>query len=277
MKKIIAILSAVSLAAALTVNSFAANLGDVNGDGSVNSQDALMVLQYSVGINDKNFIKANADLNGDGRINSADALKILLISVGAEKPSAPVSNVLKIYNDALQKAYGNVKKAVITSDYTCDYTLNGASGTIKSSPQIDEFKFVNGLFNNELPASACGPKTELTEAMLQSVEISESGKGYKIKLVLKSERVDVKDEPIYNTAGGMPIEFSAVETPISDYDSGYTNYTGTIIEAITDSSGRVSSLKITTPYEADYKLKVNGIKENVTEKGILNYSVSFSF
>ncbi len=277
MKKITAILSAVSLAAALTVNSFAANLGDVNGDGSVNSQDALMVLQYSVGFKDKKFIKSNADLNGDGQINSADALKILLISVGAEKPSASVSNALKAYNDALKKTYSQLKKAKITNDFVCDYTLNGASASVKSNPQTNEFTFVNGLYNNELPASACGPRAELTEAMLQSADISESGKGYKIKLVLKPEKVDVKDEPIYNKAGGLTIDFTAEDLLISEYNSGYTTYSGTVIEAVTDSSGRITSLKLTAPYEGEYKLKTGGMNSRLKEKGASYYSASFSF
>lgn len=152
MKKIIAVISAFSLAAAFCVNSFAASLGDVNGDGSVNSADALMVLQYSVGIKDKKFIKANADINGDGHINSSDALSILQISVG-EYVSSFAADTLATYNKALQKSYDKVKKAVITTDFTCDYTLNGAHGAVKSSPQTDEFKFANGLFNGELPAS----------------------------------------------------------------------------------------------------------------------------
>lgn len=61
---------------------------DVNGDGKINSADALIVLQYSVDLNDtikteEQFM--NADTNGDGRINSVDALTILKISVGMEK------------------------------------------------------------------------------------------------------------------------------------------------------------------------------------------------
>ena len=55
-------------------------MGDVNNDGSVNSADALIVLQYSVGLTaiDTNL----GDVNKDGIVNSADALMILQYSVG---------------------------------------------------------------------------------------------------------------------------------------------------------------------------------------------------
>ena len=44
MKKLISIIFALSLAAALTVGSSAALLGDANDDGKINSADALCVL-----------------------------------------------------------------------------------------------------------------------------------------------------------------------------------------------------------------------------------------
>ena len=58
---------------------------DVNGDGSVNSFDAMIVLKHATGY--ENVLKSesnrlNADVNGDGRINSADALTILRIATG---------------------------------------------------------------------------------------------------------------------------------------------------------------------------------------------------
>lgn len=60
---------------------------DVNGDGKVDSADALLVLRYSIGYNTINGHMAliNADTNGDGVINSADALTILRISIGVIK------------------------------------------------------------------------------------------------------------------------------------------------------------------------------------------------
>ncbi len=61
-----------------------AQKGDVNKDGKINSADALLVLQYSVGsatLDSEKF--ALADVTGDKKVNSADALKILQYSVGA--------------------------------------------------------------------------------------------------------------------------------------------------------------------------------------------------
>lgn len=58
--------------------------GDNNGDGTINSSDALAVLQHSVQSNvmeDDCLINAS-DLNHDGQVNSSDALAILQISVG---------------------------------------------------------------------------------------------------------------------------------------------------------------------------------------------------
>nr|MCR4711442.1 dockerin type I repeat-containing protein [Clostridia bacterium] len=58
--------------------------GDNNGDGRVNSADALRVQRFSVGTLEMDEAqKAASDLNGDGRRNSADALLMQRYSVGA--------------------------------------------------------------------------------------------------------------------------------------------------------------------------------------------------
>jgi hypothetical protein len=53
-------------------------LGDVNGDGSANSTDALIILSGDVGISIQQYCPARCgDVNGDGLVNSTDALIIL--------------------------------------------------------------------------------------------------------------------------------------------------------------------------------------------------------
>lgn len=58
-------------------------MGDINGDGTVNSIDALLALSHSVGnSNLTGMAYAAADLNGDSVIDSFDALAMLGVSVG---------------------------------------------------------------------------------------------------------------------------------------------------------------------------------------------------
>lgn len=54
-------------------------LGDVNGDGQVNSIDALLALQFVAGLIGS---APNADTNEDGSVNSIDALLILQLVAG---------------------------------------------------------------------------------------------------------------------------------------------------------------------------------------------------
>ena len=57
--------------------------GDANGDGNVDSQDALIVLRFSLGLVDLDpDAAANCDMNGDGSTDTQDALIILRIALG---------------------------------------------------------------------------------------------------------------------------------------------------------------------------------------------------
>lgn len=81
MKKILSILlSAILAASALGISASARTLGDVDGNKSANSSDALKILMYSVGTLDT-IDKRLADVNCDGNVNSSDALTVLRISV----------------------------------------------------------------------------------------------------------------------------------------------------------------------------------------------------
>ena len=281
MKKLISIISALSLATALTVGSSAALLGDANDDGKINSADALCVLQYSVGTSVKGFNKANADVNGDGKINSADALKILRITVGldqAENTPTVKGEIVRFYNDALKKTYSQVKKATVTTSDEDVYTLNGRSETMEPNKNTFTGKFVNGVDENGLPAYTYGPDAKLTENMLSSATVTKLNNGLKIRMTVKSEKVDVKKNSVYNAAGGFPFEFSYDGTLIKDYTSGSVTYSGTIIEAVTDTNGRVKELSVKTPYSSEFTMKQkNGKADKIAEKGETSYYATFTF
>ena len=57
-------------------------MGDVDGNGVVNSQDALLTLRFALGIIDSLPAEQNADVTGNGVINSQDALLILRMAIG---------------------------------------------------------------------------------------------------------------------------------------------------------------------------------------------------
>ena len=278
MKKFIAVLSALSLSAALTVGASAATLGDVNGDGAINSADALGVLQYSVGIENKGFIKANADVNGDGAINSSDALKILKVSVGLETIDKSKKEIVEYYNNALKKTYAQAKRAKVTTDDSGTYSINGKESPIKSNPASIEAEFVNGKDKDDFAVSLYGPETKLTEKMLSSAKAEQKGGGLKITLVIKSEKVDVKSDAVNNAAGAFPFESCSDGTEIKSFTSGYVTYTGTVIEAVIDSSGRVTDLSIEMPYENSFVMKHSDGKTDVIwEKGATTYLGQFGF
>ena len=58
-------------------------LGDVNGDGIVNTGDAVMILRFAAGLVqfDETQTKA-ADTTGDGNVNTGDAVLILRLAAG---------------------------------------------------------------------------------------------------------------------------------------------------------------------------------------------------
>ena len=59
--------------------------GDTDGNGKVNSSDALAILKHSAGLEElkeHNLLAAN--VNGDGKINSSAALSVLKHSAGLE-------------------------------------------------------------------------------------------------------------------------------------------------------------------------------------------------
>ena len=60
-------------------------IGDVNGDGNVNTFDALLVMRYALGLVELKGSKLKAaDFNGDGTVSSYDALVLMRHVLGAD-------------------------------------------------------------------------------------------------------------------------------------------------------------------------------------------------
>lgn len=58
-------------------------LGDVNGDGKINTLDAMLTLRAAIGIESLDAIQTiRADIDGNGKINTMDAMMILRRAVG---------------------------------------------------------------------------------------------------------------------------------------------------------------------------------------------------
>lgn len=52
-------------------------LGDVNDDGNIDTQDAIMIIQHYLGKKPDGFNPDAADVSGDGRIDTQDAIRII--------------------------------------------------------------------------------------------------------------------------------------------------------------------------------------------------------
>ena len=68
----------------LSSGSTSTVLGDVDGDGTVSVTDVAWIVNHILGVNDNNFIAANADINGDGEIDINDVMATVSIILKGE-------------------------------------------------------------------------------------------------------------------------------------------------------------------------------------------------
>lgn len=130
LKSVLSLIMIISLVCcsifALGINSFAASVGDVNGDGKINSTDALLILQSATGVvNLTDNQKKLADVNGDGRVNSSDALQVLFYATGNPsviKPTEPTT-----------KTTASTTTSSTTQPTTRDLSF---SGTVTADPSL---------------------------------------------------------------------------------------------------------------------------------------------
>ena len=85
MKKILIAISVVCMLMCLNMTSFAAYVGDIDGNGKITASDARMILRVSAKLDKLDDSKMNfADVNGDKKITASDARTVLRMSARLE-------------------------------------------------------------------------------------------------------------------------------------------------------------------------------------------------
>ncbi len=236
----------IALTSSLT--AFAAVAGDVNSDGRVNSTDALCILSHAVGITPTKFDKSSADLNADGRINSTDALIVLNIAVGLDVPSIMSKDaIIKLYNDGIVKSYDQNKCNLVISA-NVESTVNKILIDGEENPEFDKM-FSDILGNTEYEdekytfykgKTLSGDKAEdmLSPLYIYSDEIKTAscekyGDGYKLIFRLIPHTEDMTDNNDMSE--------------IFNFESYIAEYPDTVITAIVDGQGRISSIDAHIP------------------------------
>lgn len=293
-KAAVSLTIAVAVSLPLSANIFAADyMGDVNGDGNVNSSDALAVLNYAVGNEDENFLLERADLNGDESVNSSDALLILqtsvgmidMIEIGSEKTPLDFdkAEIIDYYNQALKSAYASEnltvnKKTgfsnVIISSFS-PYSVDTVNNLIeKELKDTDETKSFNG---DAAAAEAFLVPNALESDGAKEAAITETENGYKISITLVQEKVDYKTAPKYNTQASVPVtgladiaSQNSIKVKSSELD-----YQGTVITAEVDKEGKLVSLEHHMPVNVKASASYTLISFNGS--GSLEYTLSATF
>jgi hypothetical protein len=118
--------------------------GDVNGDGAILSNDALLVVTAAVGLSIAPYTLASADVDSDGDADTRDALVILSTAVGLPTAgfrvgqaqgsacAGPAADTLAVYPRLLTVATGEVVPATATL-YDAVRDPTSAQGLVWSS------------------------------------------------------------------------------------------------------------------------------------------------
>lgn len=292
----ISIAAAAAIATSAAAVSFATEyMGDVNDDGAVNSSDALAILTYAVGNPDVTINLKKADLNADGNINSSDALQVLKVSVGLADLTEYVdedtpadydkAEIVNIYNDALKKAYASEKVTINKkTDVKVNLTelkpsslLTTANSLIeKLAVPTEETKTFN---SNPTEAQKFLVPTALEADGAKDAKVEETENGFKITITLVKETVDYKTAPKYNTQASLPLTGIAEQAAKNNVKvtSSSLEYVGTVITAVLDKDGNITSLNHTMDLNIAAKAEYGLFSTKIEGKGSGRYTLDATF
>lgn len=242
-QKALSALLAIGILLTASLTAFAATAGDVNADGKVNSIDALSILSHAVGMTPSKFDKSVADLNADGKINSTDALIVLKIAVGLDVDVMSKEEIVKIYNDSVNKACKQSKCTLVVSN-DVDAVVNKVlidgeedpdfnkifSDILENTKYEDEkFTFYNGKTLNGEKAEDLLSSISLSADEVKAATAKKQDDGYKLTFSLYSRTEDLTDNNDMSE--------------LFNFKSYIAEYPFTEITAVVDSNGRISSVE----------------------------------
>ncbi len=276
------------LCLSLATFAFSASIrGDANFDGKVNSTDALMILQYSVGKELENFDEYLFDVNADLKINSTDALRVLKIAVGNDDPTTyKISEILKYYSDAMISSGIDAAKLSYSGTYT---SLIKVSGMGESDSQeffdsVDsEITFTNGVDENGYIALDYLPASWLDHNELVERKIEKSGDSYIVTIKLRKEYVtsDHKDDiPDHHFLYAGNYSAGFYEAPEGFLlEKGTVEYLGATLIATVSADGYMQKLDIEIPFikQVTFKRDDRNDTLSVHEEGTIKDIYTFTF
>ena len=261
LKKILSIVLVIALCLAVSPVAFAQDSsdviivrGDVNGDSTVNSSDALAVLRYAVGY-DVDLYHYWADLTGDDKINSTDALRILQIAVGSDEPARySDKEVLKFYADALSTSCQAAKKITYTNEYSSK--LSNADDKTDFVEYYDSYDlelfYENGIDQDGDSIYDFCPSPLIPSDTVSRIYITEDN-GYYVSVDLKGEKADYEN-PIPENTWVYAANYADC-TVCGFEDVGYEVYDATALFPMTKISadiswdGYIKTLYVEIPFE----------------------------
>jgi len=131
MKRLLCLVSIIVLLLVLPASRAAASVGDVDGDGTIDGYDAVLILRHDVGlITLEGPALTNADTSNDGEVDGYDAVLILRCDVGliscefGELVEGTVTDGSTPVPGAVVRLYNNNYSATTTTDENGYYSFS---------------------------------------------------------------------------------------------------------------------------------------------------------
>lgn len=287
--KIISVILAVVLVImAIPFTTFAAQKGDVDGDGKVSAVDARLILQVVAGLKTKEELQNAdaADLNGDG-ITAVDARMVLQIVAGLQdapttpsEPEKPIDSqkaeMAALFNAETAKIAQGTYKWARSCEYAKDLKIlqgNVSVNTIKST--VDKFLGVGNQSGNQSDAG----KYALIPMNLKESDIKEvQANSNRITLILNtSSNPAVGDGSPFSNVSKDIVEKKDVENEIKSLatlNDFYAHYYNVIVSVRLAGGGPES---ITISYDLYARLSAKAkVFGDVTGEGTVSVETVYT-